>query len=301
MPSKTRPPKASATRNLEAVPHSITAAGKGTLYISGGHEDRKGDKPILREIAETVGNGTLVVATIASEEPESLWKEYQRAFGELGVRALKHLHVQSREEAASDEVLELVRSARGFFFTGGDQARITSRIGGTLVCDEIRTLFQRGGVLAGTSSGASVMSETMITGGNGEQSHRIDATVQMAPGLGIVNGMIIDQHFAERGRIGRLLGAVAHNPRILGLGIDEDTAVVLEGSTMRVTGAGAVYVVDGRAMSHTNISESEPDCTMSVFDMRLHVLAADDRFDLVKRTPMPPPPAVESKKRKKVS
>ena len=109
----------------------------------------------------------------------------------------------------------------------------------------------------------------------------------MAPGLGLVRGVIIDQHFAERGRIGRLLGAVAQNPRVLGIGIDEDTAVVMQGEHFLVIGSGAVYVADGSTISHSNIAEASVDDPLSLYDVRLHVLSAGDTFDLSSRRPLP--------------
>jgi cyanophycinase len=126
--------------------------------------------------------------------------------------------------------LEGVEQAGAIFFTGGDQLQLTSQLGGTPHCDHIQAFYyQRGGVIAGTSAGASVICETMLVSGNGEDSLKIGDTLRMAPGLGFVKDMIIDQHFAERGRIGRLLTAVAQNPRLLGVGIDEDMAILVEG------------------------------------------------------------------------
>jgi cyanophycinase len=130
-----------------------------------------------------------------------------------------------------------------------------------------------------------MMSETMLVRGSSQESFRI-GDLHMAPGLGLVRDMIIDQHFAERGRIGRLLGAVAHNPRVLGVGIDEDTAVIIERGRLAVIGAGAVYCVDGAAVSHSNIAEGEPEQALSMYDVALHVLSAGDSLDLKSRRPL---------------
>ncbi|RYG56566.1 MAG: cyanophycinase, partial [Alphaproteobacteria bacterium] len=151
----------------------------------------------------------------------------------------------------------------------------------------VRELHDRGGLLAGTSAGASVMSETMLVGGSSSESHHI-GDVHMAPGLGLIRNAIIDQHFAQRGRIGRLLGAVAHNPRLLGVGIDEDTAIQVAGSRFEVLGSGAVYVVDAEEVTQSNIAEARSACALSMHDVRLHVLAAGDSFDLKRRAPMSP-------------
>jgi cyanophycinase len=126
----------------------------------------------------------------------------------------------------------------------------------------------------------------MLAAGPGGASVGIREALHMAPGLGLTRHMVIDQHFAQRGRIGRLLGAVAQNPRLLGVGIDEDTAVILEhGTRFHVIGSGSVYVVDARGVSDSNISESAPEAALSVFGATLHVLASGDRFDIVERVP----------------
>ena len=257
----------------------------GPLIIIGGHEDKDGDKLILREVADRVRDGKLVIATVASHQPEGYFEAYQKAFGDLGSENLVELYVNERAETLDQKAETLLNDAAGIFFTGGDQLRISSQIGDTPVERMVRAIHKRGGVVAGTSAGASVMSETMLVKGTSQESHRI-GDLHMAPGLGLVRDVIIDQHFAERGRIGRLLGAVAQNPRVLGIGIDEDTAILLEGSRFRVLGAGAVYIVDGAEVTHSNIAEASPERTLSMHDVRLHVLSSGDRFDLGRRRPL---------------
>ncbi|WP_137787816.1 cyanophycinase [Sphingomonas sp. 3P27F8] len=260
------------------------ANGNGPLIVIGGHEDKDGDKIILSEVAGRLGDGKLVLATVASHEPEGYFDAYQKAFAPLGVTNLVELYVNEREETRSCENLDLLSDAAGIFFTGGDQLRISSQIGDTPIEDMVRTIHRRGGVVAGTSAGASVMSETMLVRGPSAESHRI-GDLHMAPGLGLIRDVIIDQHFAERGRIGRLLGAVAQNPRVLGIGIDEDTAIVIEDGTFGVIGAGAVYVVDGSTVSHSNIAEADRQEALSMFGVSLNVLSSGDRFDLETRKP----------------
>jgi cyanophycinase len=256
----------------------------GSLIVIGGHEDKQGEQRILQEVRGRAKHSKLVVATVATEHPDEVWAEYRAVFRSLGVRSLGHLHIETRDDAFSEEKLKVLNNAGAVFFTGGDQLRITSRIGGAPICERIRQIFERGGTIAGTSAGASAMSETMLVSGPSDQSHKLDA-VQMAPGLGLINGVIIDQHFAERGRLGRLVGAVAQNPRLLGIGIDENTAIVAEADRFHVLGAGAVYVIDGTRESYTNVSEEEPQATMSIFDLRLHILGTGDTFDLESRRP----------------
>lgn len=256
----------------------------GPLIVIGGHEDKEGEKTILAEVAQRVGNGRLVIATVASHEPEGYFDAYRKAFTPLGVTDLVELYVNDRAETRSPETLALLDGAAGIFFTGGDQLRISSQIGDTPVEDRVREIHRRGGVVAGTSAGASVMSETMLVRGPSAESHRI-GDLHMAPGLGLIRDVIIDQHFAERGRIGRLLGAVAQNPRVLGIGIDEDTAIVIEGARFRVVGAGAVYVVDGATVGHSNIAEGGRQDALSMFGVSLNVLSFGDCFDLETRCP----------------
>ncbi|HEX8623401.1 MAG TPA: cyanophycinase [Allosphingosinicella sp.] len=261
----------------------------GCLIIIGGHEDRdpKGSRAILREVARHVRGGKLVLATVASHRPEGYFDEYEKAFADLGLGELVELYVEERSQAGDREKLSVLDDAAGIFFSGGDQLRITSQIGDTGIEAKVRRLYERGGVVAGTSAGASVMSETMLVKGTSKETHRI-GDLHMSPGMGLMRDVIIDQHFAERGRFGRLLGAVAHNPRVLGLGIDEDTAAVVEGETFRVIGSGAVYVVDGADVSYCNVAEARADCALSMHDVRVHVLADGDGFDLKTRRPIPP-------------
>ncbi|MBZ9714296.1 cyanophycinase [Deinococcus multiflagellatus] len=260
--------------------------GRGTLIIIGGHEDKERGREILKEVARHVDGGRLVIATVASHKPEGYFESYQQGFDGLNVGELTELYIDERPEASHPEKLALFDGARGVFFSGGDQLRITSQIGDTPLEARIREVYERGGVVAGTSAGASVMCETMLVKGPSRESYRI-GDLQMAPGLGLVRGVIIDQHFAERGRMGRLLGAVAQNPRVLGIGIDEDTAIVLQGGHFRVIGSGAVYVADGAGITHSNIAEARTDEPLSLYDVRLHVLSAGDAFDLNRRAPLP--------------
>jgi cyanophycinase len=262
---------------------------QGCLIIIGGGEDRdpKGDRTILREVARHVRGGKLVLATVASREPQGYMEEYERAFADLDVGELVELYVEDRHEAGDREKLAVLDDAAGIFFSGGDQLRITSQIGDTGIEAKVRALYERGGVVAGTSAGASVMSETMLVKGSSKETHRI-GDLHMSPGMGLVRDVIIDQHFAERGRMGRLLGAVAHNPRVIGMGIDEDTAAVLEGDEFRVIGSGAVYVVDGSDVSYCNVAEARADCALSMHGVRVHVLSQGDGFDLERRQPLTP-------------
>jgi cyanophycinase len=259
-------------------------AEPGPLIIIGGGEDKEHDRVILKEVARRLEGGRLVVATVASHEPEGYFESYRKAFSAIGVEDLVELYVDERSESLDGRALAALDGAGGVFFSGGDQLRISSQIGDTPIERRIRELHEAGAVVAGTSAGASVMSETMLVKGASAESYRI-GDLHMAPGLGLVRDLIIDQHFAERGRYGRLLGAVAHNPRLLGVGIDENTAIVVEGREFRVIGSGAAYVVDGEESTHSNIAEARAERALSMFNVRMHVLSSGDRFDLDARKP----------------
>ncbi len=256
----------------------------GPLIIIGGGEDREGERVILREVARHLNGGKLVLATVASHQPEGYFEVYQKAFADLGIEDLVELYVNDRAETLDPEKLSLFDGAAGVFFSGGDQLRISSQIGDTPIEQRVREIHERGGLIAGTSAGASMMSETMLVKGTSGESHKI-GDLHMAPGLGLVRDVIIDQHFAERGRFGRLFGAVAHNPRELGIGIDEDTALVVMGERFEVIGSGCAYVVDGAGVTHSNIAEARPERALSMYDIRLHVLSSGDSFDLAGRRP----------------
>jgi cyanophycinase len=261
--------------------------GSGTLVIIGGHEDKEGDKLILKSLCARAGSRRLVVATVASGEPDASFADYERLFRGMGCEHVRHLRIERREDALEERALRVLDDAAVVFFTGGDQVKITSQIGDTPVFSRIRDIFESGGTIAGTSAGASAMSETMMVSGEGDESHRIGDALKMAPGLGFISDVIIDQHFAQRGRIGRLLGAVAQNPRILGLGIDEDTAIIVRRGAIEVLGSGAVYVLDGRAVSYSNLSEDARDRALTLLGVRLHVLSQGDKLALRSRAPTP--------------
>lgn len=259
----------------------------GNLIIIGGAEDKEGDKEILKRVAKYIDSEKerLVIATIATEYPEKSYKKYKKVFEGLGIINIDNLDISRREDAFKLENVQIINNANLLFFTGGDQLRITSMIGGTLVYDAIKELCNRGGLIAGTSAGASVMSDTMIVQGEDDESpHK--CTLKMSPGLGLVKNIIIDQHFAQRGRIGRLLTAIAENPEVLGIGIDEDTAIVVsDKGKAEVIGSGAVYFIDGSSIDYSNVSEQYSEEVLSIFNVKLHVLKEGNKFNLLDKVP----------------
>jgi cyanophycinase len=260
---------------------------RGTLILIGGSEDKQGGRVILSEVARRAGDGTLVVATLASEQPAFQWERYQQVFGELGVKHVVHLGAADREQVVDPEHVRLLENASAVFFTGGDQVKIASKLGGTPLLTALRERFAAGALVAGTSAGASAMGEVMLVSrGPEETSHKVEGAFYMTRGLGLISDLIIDQHFAQRARIERLIGALAENPGVLGMGIDEDTGIIVEPSgRCHVLGAGAVYVADGQGITHTNVSEKSRGQTLCLFDVALHVLNHGTGFDLASRRP----------------
>lgn len=255
--------------------------------IIGGREEKSGKMEILNDLAERVGSGCLCIATVASSMGNELWEDYRKIFKSLGIKKITHLDVVRRQVSVDRRALKAVMDADAVFFTGGDQLRITSELGGTAIAERIAEIHKNGGLIAGTSAGASVMGETMLVAGGSDASFRIGSGLIMAPGLGLVKGMLIDQHFAERGRISRLIGATAHNPKFLGIGIDENTAIVMEENKyFKVVGTGAVYVLDAHEANGCNISEAESNSALSIFNVRFHLLSTGDYFDIAKRKPI---------------
>lgn len=259
----------------------------GNLIIIGGAEDKEGKKEILKRVCGSIDKekDMLLVATIATEYPKEAANKYKNVFSELKVKNIKVLDISERKEAFEESNADLIREAALIFFTGGDQLRITSLIGGTPIYDALKRSCENGAIIVGTSAGASVMSDTMIVQGEDEDSPR-KCTLKMAPGIGLINDVIIDQHFAQRGRIGRLLTGIAQNPEVLGIGIDENTAIVVSNSgIVEVVGEGAVYFIDGSGITYTNVSELYADEILSMHNVKLHILTDGNKFNLIKKSP----------------
>jgi cyanophycinase len=258
---------------------------KGNLIIIGGAEDKKGENKILKQLVRTMGgsNAELIILTTAAEDPEVLGSEYKNLFKKIGAGGVDVLNIDTRNDANKEENAEKIKSCSGIFFTGGDQLRITSILGGTKVHEALQEAYTNGVVIAGTSAGASAMSDTMIVDGNSNEAAR-KCTLKMAPGLGFLEEAIIDQHFAQRGRIGRLLCGVAENPYMLGIGIDEDTAIrVYPDAHFEVLGTNSVMVIDGISIISSNVSELKPDEILAIENVTLHVIPAGYGFNMKNR------------------
>lgn len=263
----------------------------GRLLVIGGAEDKdESDMHILPRFVEMAGgkNARLIVCSSPSEDAEGTLERYRRVFEKIGVAEVIGAPIEERNEADQPELVEAVERATGVFFTGGDQLRLTALIAGTHFSEGIRhRLFHDGLIVAGTSAGAAAMSSVMLIGGSNEGSVR-RADVSLAPGLGIWRDTVVDTHFNQRGRVSRLMTVFAHNPQVLGIGIDEDTAVEVElGVKFTVLGRNAVMVFDGH-VTHSSAPNAGDQDVLALTDALIHVLPRGYGFDLQRHRPILP-------------
>jgi cyanophycinase len=256
----------------------------GTVIIIGGAEDKFRDRVILNRFVTLAGGteATIAVISTASSLGTEAGERYRQIFGELGVRRVQPLHAMTRAQSNDATSARTVSDATGIFLTGGNQLRLSSTIGGTRLAEAVMERFRHGAVVAGTSAGASAMSTHMIAfGASGATPKQRMATI--AAGLGVLPGVIVDQHFQQRNRLGRLLSLIAQNPSLLGIGVDEDTAgVVGPEHQLEVIGRGSITIVDG-AGSETDAWEVKGHRPLMISGVVLHSLPSGYRFDLRRR------------------
>jgi cyanophycinase len=272
---------------------------RGKLVVIGGAEDREDDCGILKEFLRLAkgAKARIVVMTVATNKPSEVGGEYVAAFKRLGVDSVSIVDVTSRHDTKSEESLQLIEEATGIFFTGGDQLHITTLLGGTRMHGLLHERFEKGVVLGGTSAGAAMMSNSMFIRGKSDETPRFGG-MEIGPGMDFLTGAVIDTHFSQRGRIGRLLTAVAHYPQDIGIGIDENTAMIVNDTEFEVIGEGAVTVVDAGGITYTNLPNIGDGDALALYNVKLHVLSAGHRFDLGNRCPiMAELPAKEGKRK----
>jgi cyanophycinase len=254
---------------------------RGWIVPIGGAENKENARAILERFLEVSGGGDadIVVIPTASALAETGGR-YQALFRELGARRVDVMDFDTRRDCQEPNRLARLEQASGIFFTGGNQLRLTTLLGGTPIAKLIRNLNANGATVGGTSAGASILSEHMIAFGD-EGSSPIAGSVRLAPGLGLTNRFVIDQHFRQRDRFGRLLTALAYNPFAVGIGLDEDTAAFIgPDNTLEVVGSGGVTVVDATGLSFTSmdtVNEGEPVCMLG---LTVHILVAGATFNL---------------------
>jgi len=262
---------------------------RGYIIPIGGGEDRENEMHIHRKFVELSGGvDAIIVVVPTASKLEDTGQYYHDLYKQLGVTEVAYLPINSREDCDNPVLTALLESATGIFITGGNQLRLSTILGGTLVAQIIRRRNAAGITIAGTSAGASIMSEHMIAGGEGNTSPTADG-VSLAPGIGLTNAVIVDQHFTQRNRLGRLLAATSYNPFLLGLGIDEDTAACIgPDNIIEVIGSGTVTVVNAENLTYSSMTETRHHNALSLLGLKIDVMAEGCHYDLTKRQAYPP-------------
>lgn len=275
---------------------------KGTLIPIGGAEDKGTDLEagiiernrlnffelgILKSVVNEIGkeNPKIVLLTTASSIPEEVSQNYFDAFAKLNCNRIEHISVRNREDADTEIALQHLQDCDAVMFSGGNQMRLTAIFGGTefLKLLTIRYKEEKGFVIAGTSAGAMAMSSTMIYEGNAKTAH-LKGEVKLTTGLGFINNVIIDSHFYNRGRFSRLAQAVATNPQAIGVGLGEDTGVIIRSDkVIEAIGAGAVMLIDGHNIKHSNIADISQGEPISVENITIHIMERGNKYNLSTR------------------
>lgn len=275
---------------------------KGKLIAIGGAEDKGSDLEkgaifrnnlnffelgILRRIVEEAGgsDANIEVVTTASTIPYEVGENYLDAFGKIGCTNVHVIHIRNREDAQKPEYIERIQQCNGVMFSGGNQLRLTTIFGGTRFLDIIQERYWKESfVIAGTSAGAMAMSSTMIYEGNATRAH-LKGEVKITTGLGFMDGVIFDSHFEKRGRFARLAQAVSANPSCIGIGLGEDTGMLItQGNNMEAIGSGPVIIVDGHDVKHSNLADIPEGNPLSIENLHVHFCAKGNGFKVKERT-----------------
>ncbi|MCW3117869.1 MAG: cyanophycinase [Chitinophagaceae bacterium] len=278
---------------------------KGKLIAIGGSEDKGTNLEtgefhrnnlnffelgILRRVVEEAGGfaARMEIVTTASTIPYEVGENYINAFGKIGCTNIGVMHIRNRQDTQNREFLERIRLCDAVMFTGGNQLRLSVTDGGTEFLSILKKRYQEGNiVIAGTSAGAMAMSQTMIYEGNATRAH-LKGEVKMTTGLGFINSVIIDSHFEKRGRFGRLAQAVATNPSAIGIGLGEDTGMLIkEGNKMEAIGSGLVVIIDGHDIMHSNIADIPDGNPVSIENMKVHFCEKGNGYLLKERKFLP--------------
>jgi len=263
------------------MPSTSPGHKRGYVIPIGGAEDKIGDRTIHRRFVELAGGSRARIAVVptASRLPDT-GDRYRDLFRDLGVQHIRVLDVEGRKDADDPKNSELMDGATGIFMTGGNQLRLSTILGGTQVARRIRSCHSKGCHVAGTSAGAAFSSEHMIAFGD-EGPRPVAGKVTLAPGLGLTNRVIVDQHFRQRNRLGRLLTALAYNPFLTGIGLDEDTAAFINANrVIEVVGSGVLTVVDVSDLQHSSMAQADEGDTVELIGVKLHMLRHGARYEL---------------------
>jgi len=260
-------------------------AQRGWIVPIGGAEDKEGDMRVLRRFLELCGGADAGIAVIpTASRLNDTGERYEQLFCEMGARNVSVLDFDTRRDAQERNRVAQIEQASGIFITGGNQLRLSTILGGTPVAQAIRACNAHGVPVGGTSAGAGILSEHMIAGGDSDDPTPRADSVRLAPGLGLTNRVVIDQHFRQRDRFGRLLAALAYNPFAIGLGVDEDTAAFIgPDNVIEVEGSGAVTVVDADDLQFSSRAQVDGDAPVCMLGLQVHVLTAGASYDLESR------------------
>ena len=272
------------------------SVARGVLIPIGGNEDKGGgdemhtlefiDEGILFHVVKEAGgiDAKIILVPTASSIPDEVCANYKDAFEKLGCTNIQFLDIRERVDSEKEESIDLVKTADCVMFSGGDQSKITKKIGGTSIHKILHERYLNDDfVIAGTSAGAMCMSEEMITGGNSSESFR-KGVVGLGKGMSFTPNLVIDSHFIKRGRFGRLTESVAHFPHLIGIGLAEDTGLIIRNnSEFEVIGSGMVIVFDARNLGHNTINQLKEGTPMTITNMITHVLSNGDTFEIETR------------------
>ncbi len=267
----------------------LDGQARGWIIPIGGAENKENDRRILeRFVRESGGKAADIVVIPTASRMHETGPRYEQIFHDIGAARVTVMDFDTRRDCQERRRLARLEEASGIFFTGGNQLRLTTLLGGTPVAKLVRIQNARGVTVGGTSAGASILSEHMIASGD-EGSAMIAGSVRLAPGLGLTNRFIIDQHFRQRDRLGRLLTALAYNPFAVGIGLDEDTAAFIDPhDRLEVVGAGAITVVDASSLTHSSMAEADEGKPVCLTDVKIHILTNGAGYDLHARKAWPP-------------
>ncbi|MDH4071736.1 MAG: cyanophycinase [Gammaproteobacteria bacterium] len=262
----------------------VSGTKRGYIIPIGGAEEKFHNPEILdRFIAICGGKESRIAIIPTASELEDTGRNYEKLFRKIGVKHAAVLQIETREHCKDPDHVEYINRSDGVFLTGGNQLRLSTTLGGTPVAQAIRRRNAAGMHVAGTSAGAAFMPEHMIAGGE-EGSTPSPAMVTMAPGLGLTNSFVIDQHFRQRDRLGRLLTALAYNPFAVGIGLDEDTAAFIRpGDDLEVVGSGGITIIDPTHLSYSSMDRARRGDPVSLIDVSLHILISGGRFEITSR------------------
>ena len=265
------------------MPSKVAAGEKrGWIVPIGGAEDKQDDMRVLRKFFALCGGEGAEIAVIpTASKLNDTGGRYEQIFGGMGARNVSVLDFDTRRDAHERNRIARIEQASGIFITGGNQLRLSTILGGTPVAQAIRARNAHGVPVGGTSAGAGILSEHMIAGGASEAPTPHANGVRLAPGLGLTNRVVIDQHFRQRDRLGRLLAALAYNPFAVGIGLDEDTAAFIRpDNVLEVEGSGAVTVVDAGDLQFSSMAQAGEGEPVSMLGLKVHILVAGATFNL---------------------